>query len=85
MTQVLAIAANKIAARHASVVDRFNALQASAIAGTIDAANAECQAKALGEVRADLEGQMDAILRAAAAKLAEMMMPSIAAQAEKFA
>lgn len=84
MTNIATIA-NQIAARHEGVVLSFEALKASAIAGRIDNANAESQAKALGKIRADLESQMDAVLRVAAAQLAEILMPSIRAHAEALA
>ena len=85
MTTALATAANQIAARHANVVTKFEALKTSATAGRIDSANAEAQATALGQVRADLEAQMDAVLRLSARQLAEILMPSIKAHAEAMA
>lgn len=85
MTTALAIAANQIAARHANVVTKFEVLKNSAVAGRIDNANAEAQAVALGQVRADLEAQMDAVLRISARQLAEILMPSIKSHAEALA
>jgi len=80
MTDIATIA-NQIATRHANVISSFDALTLSAIAGRIDQANAEVQAKALGDIRSDLETQMDAVLRIASAQLAEILMPSIRAHA----
>lgn len=85
VTALLADAANRIGDRHAGVVADFARLTASAAAGTISAANAEAQARALGKVREDLEVSMDAVLRLASAELANILMSSILAEAEALA